>query len=188
MSQQTNDYGTGYGRGPGFNVPLPERRSERADLFDWISLVIIVVATFLVDKITKSVATRTLARGASDQILPFFSLTRIQNDGIAFSQLSGQGALISVMTSAAIVWMLVYFARSGRKHAIVPSALGLVIGGAAANLIERLQDGKVTDFLQIHHWPIFNVADMSIVCGVVLLIVALSHQDARERSGRRLHS
>jgi signal peptidase II len=185
VSQQTNDYGTGR-PAPSLRLPAPPaRHSERAGLYDWVALLVIVAATFGVDQLTKSVATRTLERGESRQLLPFFSLTRIQNDGIAFSQFGGQSLLISIATTVAIVWMLVYFTRSGRKHAVVPSALGLVIGGASANLVDRLGDGKVTDFLQIHHWPIFNVADMSIVCGVALLIVALSRQDAHRSDVRR---
>lgn len=188
MTQQTNDFGTSR-PGPSLSLPAPPaRHSERAGPYDWFALLVVVAATFLVDQATKSVATRSLARGESEQIVSFFSLTRIQNDGIAFSQFGGQSLLISVMTSAAIVWMLVYFTRSGRKHAVVPSALGLVIGGASANLVDRMGDGKVTDFLQIHHWPIFNVADMSIVCGVALLIVALSRQDARQPGGQRLQA
>ena len=188
MSQQTNDYGTGRPV-PSLHLPAPPaRHSERARVADWVALLVIVGATFLVDQVTKSVATRTLQRGESRELTPFFSLTRIQNDGIAFSQFGGQGVLISAMTSVAILWMLVYFTRSGRKHTVVPSALGLVIGGASANLVDRLGDGKVTDFLQIHHWPIFNVADMSIVCGVALLIVALSRQDARHPHGQRPRS
>jgi signal peptidase II len=69
--------------------------------------------------------------------------------------------------------MLVYFARSGSRHPVLPVALGLVIGGSASNLADRVRLGFVTDFLDFRYWPAFNLADTSIVVGVGILLAAL---------------
>ena len=69
--------------------------------------------------------------------------------------------------------MLVYFARSGARHPVMPVALGLVIGGSVSNLADRVRLGHVTDFLDFRWWPAFNLADSFIVIGVGILLAAL---------------
>ena len=73
--------------------------------------------------------------------------------------------------------MLVYFARSGGRHPVLPIALGLVIGGSVSNLADRVRLGHVTDFLDFRYWPAFNLADSFIVIGVGIILVALVHAD-----------
>jgi signal peptidase II len=69
--------------------------------------------------------------------------------------------------------MLVFFARSGARHPVLPVALGLVIGGSVSNLVDRVRLGYVTDFLDLRWWPAFNLADSFIVVGVLVLLGAL---------------
>ena len=69
--------------------------------------------------------------------------------------------------------MLAYFARSGARHPVLPIALGLVIGGSVSNLADRIRLGHVTDFLDLSHWPAFNLADSFIVIGVGIVVAAL---------------
>ena len=78
-----------------------------------------------------------------------------------------------VLTGLAVAWMLVYFARSGARHPILPVALGLVIGGSTSNLLDRVRLGYVTDFLDLRWWPSFNLADSFIVIGVLVLLTTL---------------
>jgi len=77
--------------------------------------------------------------------------------------------------------MLVYFARSGARHPVLPIALGLLIGGSAGNLVDRIRLGHVTDFLDLTYWPAFNLADSFIVTGVVVLLLALFAADRSPR-------
>jgi signal peptidase II len=70
-------------------------------------------------------------------------------------------------------WMLVFFARSGSRHPVLPVALGLLIGGSASNLVDRIRLGYVTDFLDFRYWPAFNLADTFIVVGVGILFTAV---------------
>ena len=66
--------------------------------------------------------------------------------------------------------MLVFFARSGARHPVLPVALGLLIGGSVSNLVDRVRLGHVTDFLDLRYWPAFNLADTFIVVGVAILV------------------
>ena len=80
--------------------------------------------------------------------------------------------------------MLVFFARSGPRHPILPVALGLVIGGSISNLLDRVRLGYVTDFLDLRYWPAFNLADSFIVIGVLILLAAHICCRARAAPGR----
>ena len=80
--------------------------------------------------------------------------------------------------------MLVFFARSGARHPVLPVALGLVLGGSVANLLDRIRLGHVTDFLDFRFWPAFNLADFFIVVGVATLFGALAGADRPKRPPR----
>ena len=88
-----------------------------------------------------------------------------------------------MLTAAAVTAMLVFFARTAHRHPLLPVALGLVIGGSVANLIDRVRLGHVTDFLDFLYWPAFNLADTFIVVGVGLLFASFV---ASDRSSARL--
>jgi signal peptidase II len=111
------------------------------------------------------------------EILPFFNLVTVWNYGVSFGMFnngSSAQALIFVALSLAIVAALVVWLRTVTQP-WVGAALGLVIGGALGNVIDRLIYGAVFDFLDIHaygwHWPAFNVADSAISVGVALLLI-----------------
>jgi len=87
-----------------------------------------------------------------------------------------------LLTIGAVIWMLVFFARSGARHPLVPVAIGLLLGGSVSNLWGRAYDGFVTDFIYVRVLPNFNLADSFIVTGVALLIFALVRGDPGERS------
>ena len=80
---------------------------------------------------------------------------------------------MTVLTAVAVGWMLFFFARSGSRHPVLPIALGLLIGGSASNLTDRVRLGHVTDFIDLRFWPAFNLADSFIVLGVLVLLAAL---------------
>ena len=132
---------------------------------------------------TKHVVTSSLDLGESTHVLGPLDIHHVQNTGIAFGLFGGATALVVLFTGAALVWMLVFFARSGSRHALIPVALGFLIGGSASNLVDRVRLGHVTDFLDLGFWPAFNLADSFIVIGVALLVYALF---AAERTPTRL--
>jgi signal peptidase II len=101
----------------------------------------------------------------------------VRNEGIAFGVFTHALPVVTLLTAAAVVWMLVFFARSGARHPIVPVAVGLLLGGSVSNLWDRLVHGYVTDFIYLHWWPTFNFADSFIVVGVCLLLWVLFRGD-----------
>jgi signal peptidase II len=106
----------------------------------------------------------------------------VQNSGIAFGLFSSATAIVIVLTAVAVGWMILFFARSGSRHPVLPVALGLVIGGSVSNLVDRVRLGHVTDFLDLKFWPAFNLADSFIVVGVGILLLALLDADRPVRS------
>ena len=110
----------------------------------------------------------------------------MHNSGIAFGLFSSATSIVIALTTLAVVWMLVFFARSGARHPVLPVALGLVLGGSLANLLDRIRLGHVTDFLDLRFWPAFNLADVFIVVGVATLFAALAGADRGSERRTRL--
>jgi signal peptidase II len=156
-------------------------RSLGAGHVQWIVLAIVAAAAIVADQLTKQVVGRTLALGDSVDLVGPFSIHHVQNSGIAFGLFGSRTAIVIAVTAVAVGAMLVFFARSGRRHPVLPVALGLVLGGSVANLIDRVRLGHVTDFLDLVAWPAFNLADTFIVVGVAILFGALVIADRPHR-------
>jgi signal peptidase II len=154
-------------------VEAEPRAVHRAGSLQWAGLAAVAIAAIVADQVTKRAIERRLALDESHRVLPFLSITHVRNDGIAFGIFPGKLAIVSLLTAAAVLWMLVHFARSGSRHVLFPVALGLLVGGSVSNLADRLRDGHVTDFIHVSHWPTFNLADSFIVVGVALLALGL---------------
>lgn len=126
------------------------------------------MVAFILDRWTKGWVASTFSLHESRPVLPgIFSFTYVENTGAAFSLLSRHTQLLSI-ASALIIVMLVWLAVQSPSPG-VRFSLGLVLGGAAGNLVDRVLRGAVVDFIDFHFWPVFNVADIAIVSGVLLL-------------------
>ena len=156
-------------------------RSLAAGSAQWLALIAVAGAAIVADQVTKQVVGRTLALGRSVDILGPLSIHHVQNSGIAFGLFASRTALVVAVTAVAVGLMLWFFARSGGRHPALPVALGLVLGGSIANLIDRVRLGHVTDFLDIVAWPAFNLADTFIVVGVAILFGTLVLADRSHR-------
>jgi len=133
------------------------------------------------DQLTKSLARSSLGADGESTILGgVVKLVRVQNSGIAFGQLSGGGIIIVLLALTAVTVLLWYFLRH-LDTPLIWLATGLVLGGAAGNLIDRLRAGSVTDFIKLPRWPAFNLADVAITIGVVSLVV-LVELDSRRKT------
>ena len=121
--------------------------------------------------------------GDAVEIVGPFAIHHVRNTGIAFGLFSGATSIVIVLTCLAIGALVVFFARSGRRHPLLPVAVGLVLGGSVSNLVDRLRLGHVTDFLDLDYWPAFNLADTFIVVGVGLLFLSFV---AADRSSARV--
>ena len=159
-------------------------RSLSAEAAQWLSLALVTVAAVAADQVTKHIVSSQLALDEEVVVIGPFSIHHVQNSGIAFGLFPNATAAVIVLTTVAVAWMLVFFARAGARHPVLPVALGLLLGGSISNLADRVRLGHVTDFLVIRYWPAFNLADICIVVGVVLLVGTML---AGERSPRRRH-
>jgi signal peptidase II len=148
-------------------------RSLGAGPAQWVLLGVVVVAAVVADQVTKHVVASELTLDEDVQVVGPFSIHHVQNSGIAFGLFSSATPVVTVLTALAVAWMLVFFARSGSRHPVLPAALGLLIGGSVSNLVDRVRLGHVTDFLDLRWWPAFNLADTFIVVGVAILLLAL---------------
>jgi signal peptidase II len=148
-------------------------RSLAARSHQWLGLGTIALAALAGDQLTKHIVSSRLSLDGEVHVVGPLSIHHVQNSGIAFGLFASATPIVTVLTALAVGWMLFFFARSGARHPILPVALGLLIGGSASNLIDRVRLGHVTDFLDLSYWPAFNLADSFIVLGVLILLAAL---------------
>jgi signal peptidase II len=159
-------------------------------------LPITVALILLADQISKSLVARWLGEGqswdAAPWLAPIFSITRVTNTGAAFGMFPGLNSLFIVVNVIVIVAILIYHYRYlPDGQALVRIALSLQLGGAVGNLVDRVRQGFVLDFLDLNFWPlrswpIFNVADSCIVTGVVVLTLLMLWEERREQDSQRV--
>jgi signal peptidase II len=127
---------------------------------------------FVLDQGIKYVVEGSMRVGQSIVLVPgILNITYIKNDGGAFGILGGSRTLLlvgSAVAVAVVLWMLL----SGKPTRLATSGCGLILGGAAGNLLDRLGSGEVTDYVHFSFWYIFNAADTAIVVGVGLLLLS----------------
>lgn len=170
---------------------LPHNRSwlfsRRA--FSFLVLLGVAILVLALDQLTKAWVSTSLPEGGWWSPLPglsrVFRITHITNSGAAFGIFPNQGnffILIAVVVALAIV---LYYRHLPAGEWLIRLSLGLQLGGAIGNLLDRLRYGYVVDFIDIGFWPIFNLADASIVTGVAILAYCLWRED-RTTSGTSL--
>ncbi len=158
--------------------PIPgASRSLAAGVGQWVGLGLVALAAAGADQLTKSFVAGRLTLGDAVEIAGPFAIHHVRNTGIAFGLFSDSTSIVIVLTAVAIGAMVAFFARSGRRHPLLPVAVGLVLGGSISNLVDRLRLGYVTDFLDLDYWPAFNLADTFIVVGVGVLFVSFVAAD-----------
>ena len=150
-----------------------------------VAIALVAVAVVALDQFTKTLAVERLSDGPVDVFWTLrFALSF--NSGAAFSMGTGLTPLI-IVGAVVLVSALVLFARTATSMA-VGIAIGLLLGGALGNLADRLfrgHDGAVVDFIDLQWWPVFNVADIGVSAGAVLLVLAtlLDERESRRDDG-----
>jgi len=136
---------------------------------------LVAAGTFGLDQLAKAAARARLEAGSSVPVLgKWLQLTLTHNAGSAFGLVSGRWWLVAVgvlVCGAILIYMLARGSRAASHGQVLP--LGLVLGGSLGNLADRLRTGGVFDFVDLRVWPVFNVADMAITVGVVVLAVGV---------------
>jgi signal peptidase II len=130
----------------------------------------VAVVVFVLDRVTKSVVAAQVAYGSEVPVIGHLvGITNVRNSGAAFG-FAPAGAMFFLLASIAVsVGLCVYVARNPGTP-WNDALLGLILGGTLGNAFDRVAYGTVTDFVNVHFWPVFNLADSAISIGVALLI------------------
>jgi signal peptidase II len=134
--------------------------------------VALAVAVVAVDQATKALVRSGVDIGHHDGVFPGVEIVHVRNRGVAFGLFAHGGVLLVAVGIICVSALLAFFATHSRRP-LVWLPTGLLLGGAAGNLIDRLRDGYVTDFVKLPLWPAFNIADMAITFGVLSLLYVL---------------
>ena len=165
---------------------------RRTDLFRWLGFAVLVG---ILDRAAKYFVVQVLEVGERIPVWPFFSWIHLQNEGAAFSFLSGAGGwqrwLFVTIAIGFSVYLIVEMRRLPAQKKLHGWAFALILGGAWGNLVDRIGTGRVVDFVLVHYqqyyFPAFNVADSAIFLGAVAWI-ALMIRDARRESAAKAES
>ena len=141
----------------------------------WARAGLVLAVVLVLDQLTKLWVRESLRRGEEDPIFPALKLVNVRNEGVAFGIEAGGQTLIVALISVALIALVLYFARHTDKP-LLWLPVGLLLGGALGNIIDRLREGAVVDFLKIPMWPAFNLADVAITVGVLSLIYVLERR------------
>jgi signal peptidase II len=147
----------------------------------WARAGIVAALVLAADQVSKALIVASIALGERRHVIGgVLSLVHAQNSGVAFSLLSGSEVIVVLVTLVIVGGVLAFFARHADTR-LLWLATGLIVGGALGNLLDRIRTGSVTDFIQLPHWPAFNLADTSITLGVATLIVILGRGGSAAR-------
>jgi len=126
------------------------------------------VLVFVADRVTKELVSANVPYGTEFPAIDHLVwITNIHNSGAAFG-LAPALALVFLVASIAVSVGLVVYVATHKNDLIVDAVLGLILGGTIGNGFDRVMYGTVTDFIAVHFWPVFNVADSAVSIGVVL--------------------
>jgi len=135
-----------------------------------ILFVVVALTVFVLDRITKSIVAAQIAYGTEVPVLGHVvGLTNVRNSGAAFGIAQAGTAIFTIASIVVAIGLVVYVARNPGTL-WNDAVLGLILGGTLGNGFDRIVYGTVTDFINFHFWPVFNVADSAISTGVVLMI------------------
>jgi signal peptidase II len=134
----------------------------------WLYALAVATIVLLADQATKLIVVATIDRGSPVEVIFGLELANVRNRGIAFGLLGGAGSALVVLTVVTTVVLLAFFAFHSHRPGMW-LAVGLVIGGAAGNLVDRVRLGAAVDFVDPPAWPAFNLADVAITSGVALI-------------------
>ena len=156
-----------------------------------IGLIAVVAAfVFVLDRITKTVVESSLPPGSSvDVVGPWVRISHVTNTGAAFGLFPERTTLLSILSVAAVFAIVFYYRRLAADSRLIAATLGMQLGGAFGNLVDRIGQGYVIDFVDvgipggIRFWS-FNVADSSIVVGIIAVTVLLWWQERQPRDLR----
>jgi signal peptidase II len=141
----------------------------------WYYIIAFII--IVIDQLSKWVIVKTMAFGDQKMIIEnFFYITSHRNQGAAWGILQGQMLLFYIITAVVVIGIIFYMQKYAKENKVMAVSLSMILGGALGNFIDRLFRQEVVDFFDFtifnYNYPIFNVADSSLVVGVILIIIA----------------
>src|SRR3954471_22223319 len=138
----------------------------------WLRAAAAAIVLLALDQATKQLVIHSLERGESRNVFFGIELTNVRNKGVAFGAFGGGGLPVTLLIIAAVGLLIGYFAlHATRPWLWLP--VGVIAGGAFGNMLDRLREGAVIDFIDPMIWPAFNLADTGIVLGILGLLYVI---------------
>jgi signal peptidase II len=149
----------------------------------WLLIIALIIITF--DQVSKVLVRTNLAFGEMwapwDWMLPYARILHVTNTGVAFGLFKGANLIFMILAAIVSAGIIYYYPTVPKDERVIRFALSLQLAGALGNLIDRIIFGKVTDFISVGTFAIWNVADASITVGVFVLLLGVWLQDRREK-------
>jgi signal peptidase II len=141
----------------------------------WLRAAGVLVVVVAADQLSKRAVEHSITPGDEQRLLPGVQLVNTRNQGVAFGFLPGSQTGVTILIGVALLVLIGYFARNS-SEALIWLPTGMLIGGAIGNVLDRVRDGSVTDFIKLPlGWPPFNLADASITLGILALFLVIEH-------------
>ncbi len=173
QEQPNESPSVGLGNSPDANTDGRDNNNEEVKRRGWhrdILLGPVAALIFLIDQFTKTLIRENMGLGQSLPAEGFFRITHAANTGSAFGLFPNQTSLLIIASIIGISVLIYFYRRQTRPSFLLRLSLGLQLGGAFSNLIDRITLGYVVDFIDVGPWPIFNLADTSICLGIFMLV------------------
>lgn len=149
-----------------------------------MNVIYYLIAVFVIalDQITKILVVKNMELGESIQIIDnFLNITSHRNTGAAWGILAGQMWFFYIITVIVVIGLVYYLQTMGKSHILLGTSLGLMLGGAIGNFIDRVVRKEVVDFVDTnifgYDFPVFNVADSALTIGVILLMIFMLFEE-----------
>lgn len=164
------------------------KSSVKKYIFDYAPLFVVAGLVITLDQLTKSIVRSQLTIGEIwtpwEWLEPYARIVHWKNTGAAFGILQGFSDVFTVLAIIVAIAILYYYPRVPRDESWLRFAMGLQLGGAMGNLIDRLTIGWVTDYVSIGNLPVFNVADFSITTGTAVLVLGIWINEQKQESSK----
>ncbi len=165
-----------------------ENKSSRS--WEWLILFLVAGMIILFDQYSKYLVESSLPLFTYYAPIPelenIFRITHVSNTGVAFGLFQDGNSIFTILAIIVSIAIIIYNARLESGHKLLRLALGLQMGGALGNMIDRTRQGYVTDFMDIGPWPVWNVADLAIVSGTILLVLIMFREEREEQRAAAL--
>lgn len=150
--------------------------------------LLVLLLGVVIDQLVKWLIVSNLPLGSGFAVIPgILRIHYVQNTGAAWSMFSENTFALAVFSLFVLALLGFWFYKTPKTEAGQRLALAMIMAGAAGNMIDRFRLGYVVDFIQLPHWPVFNVADMLLCCGVAVLAFLLLKDGFKSKPGEAGH-